>query len=191
MEAEIPIRSWEGLIKNADPADIPPNASPDCENAVPYAGLQGLLGPRFGKALQGISAQTIVGVYPYHVEGQDGVLVAMSNGETVFLAGYGSATPGGSLQTASELAVSSQTIIAGPVNLTLNQFFQVINVQWLPGGGNGVTGTFEFCWVEDFDASDCSFTYGRAAIQVSNGVITNLSYYTGCEVCTPVGGQAC
>jgi hypothetical protein len=73
---------WAGLVKNPEPLDIPPEASPDCANAFFFDGTKGLLGPRFGKEYAGLGAKRIMGIFP--LRGMAKVQVRQSNGSFVF-----------------------------------------------------------------------------------------------------------
>jgi hypothetical protein len=93
---------WQGLVKEGDPLDIPPEASPDCANAFFFDGAEGQLGPRFGKEEAGradvAAGISIVGVMPYRVpftthEGvrlaKGGLLAALSDGRTILIPSIG------------------------------------------------------------------------------------------------------
>jgi hypothetical protein len=163
------------LIRNQDAADIPGDASPDCANAFFFGGVRGLLGPRYGKTYVGLAEARIVGIYPYHVQslGRDGLLVAMADGRTVFLSGYTAAVPSGTFINAASSATFNTTLQAGPVNIIINQFGQVVNVQW-NNGVNGGTKTIIQC-VPVFDSDDCTITYNKWTWVFTNGIFISCT----------------
>lgn len=173
-----------------DPADISPEASPDCANAFLYEGKKSLMGPRFGRAYAGLAEQRIMGAFPYRVGGKTGLLVAMSDGRTVFLDSYTGQVPGGSLSAAQLLAVVNQTIVAGPVAIQLNQFAQIINLFFNNVAGaagqagiNGFTGGGTLCLVHSFNAANCTFTYTKIVYQFDRGICVLFTVTTE-DTCT-------
>ena len=172
---------WKGLQKHLDPADIPEDASPDCENAYFWEGIVGLLAPRRGKTQAGYANQTITGVYPYHVNGLDGILLATADGGVEFLSGYGSAVPAGSLNPPSQVTLYNQTLnLGGPIiNLQINQFGQIIGGQAVAG----LSGTLIICALDDFDQNTCQFTYTKVTLVFVQGVLTTVTVANGQGVC--------
>ena len=168
---------WQGYIHNIDPVDLPPGASPDCANAFFYGGTRGLLGPRAGKQYAGLAADRIVGAFPYHVGGLDGMIFSLSNGTDIFVPNGSPGTPGGSsLSSFSSVQSLNQTFVAGPVTITINQFNQIVNVQF-NNGAAGLTKTIVIC-VPVFNAADCTITYHRFGLEFTNGILTNAALTT-------------
>lgn len=173
---------WAGLIRNMDPVDIPADASPDCANAFFYDAKRGLLGPRFGKSTAGYAEQSIVGVFPYRAQGTTGLLVAMANGTTQFLSSYTGSAPGGTLQLPATTAANNTTITIGPLQLTVNQFFQLIGGNW-NGGIAGFTGAGTLCLLDGFNSGTCTYTYTKIVYDFDNGVCQNFTVTTGNASC--------
>ena len=173
---------WSGLVRNMDTVDQPGDSSPDCANAFFFQGKKGLLGPRYGKTYAGLAEQRIVGVYPYRVAGQTGLLVAMADGRTVFLDSYTGAAPGATLLSAGSTTTFNTTITAGPVNIVINQFGQVVNVVF-NGGAVGVTKGIVQC-VPVFSASDCTIVYNKWSWTFVNGIVTDVTLTANTASCT-------
>lgn len=161
---------WAGLMRHMEPAKLPPDASPDCENAFFYNRKLGLLGPRLGKVEAGLAEQAIVGGYGYHVNGIDGLLVATRDGKISFSRGYGSTPPGGIFSQVSntQVAVQSTTLNFGFLQLIFNQFNQII------GGNapNGKTAVITFS-IPVFNSEDCTETYHIFTLTFTNGLLTD------------------
>ena len=81
------IMNFKGLNKRIDPADLPPEMSPDLSNCGAYRGIQGQLGPRAGRSLafpQAFSGR-VNGIIPWFPSWGNFWLVAQDDGSQVTL----------------------------------------------------------------------------------------------------------